>query len=262
MLPFSSPTARLTLAYRHFVPNITMGAPILTCVKKGVPDIFMDCHMMVADPIKVRASRPSYCGNGPTPASWSQWVPAVAEAGGKLYTFHLEAVCESLFHHCRYTADADSRLSSPRSPRRSLFTSSRCSCPADPLPVIAAIHQHSMLAGLAISPQTPASAITPEAYAAADMILVMTVHPGKGGQKFMPECLEKVKELRERFGWDKDVQVDGGVGPGNICQCAQAGTSSLSLHFPFRIMYSRLASQDQTSSSPVHPSSQQTSRQT
>lgn len=37
----------------HFVPNITMGAPILTCVKKGVPDIFMDCHMMVAEPEKV-----------------------------------------------------------------------------------------------------------------------------------------------------------------------------------------------------------------
>lgn len=106
LLSLSSPTARLTLAHRHFVPNITMGAPILTCVKKGVPDIFMDCHMMVADPIKVRASRPSYCGNGPTPASWSQWVPAVAEAGGKLYTFHLEAVCESVFHHLRYTADA------------------------------------------------------------------------------------------------------------------------------------------------------------
>lgn len=39
--------------HSHFVPNITMGAPILTCVKKGVPEIFMDCHMMVADPIKV-----------------------------------------------------------------------------------------------------------------------------------------------------------------------------------------------------------------
>ncbi|KAI5452091.1 RIBULOSE-phosphate 3-epimerase [Naganishia albida] len=152
----------------HFVPNITMGAPILSCVKKGVPEIFMDCHMMVADPIK--------------------WVPAVAEAGGKLYTFHLEAV-------------------------------------SDPLPVINEIHSHNMLAGLAISPQTPASRITDAAFAAADMILVMTVHPGKGGQKFMPECLEKVKELRARFGWDKDVQVDGGVGPGNICQCAQAGSN-------------------------------------
>lgn len=53
---FPSPEPKLTPARRHFVPNITMGAPILTCVKKGVPDIFMDCHMMVADPIKVRTS--------------------------------------------------------------------------------------------------------------------------------------------------------------------------------------------------------------
>lgn len=58
----------------HFVPNITMGAPILTCVKKNVPDIFMDCHMMVSDPAK--------------------WVDDVAKAGGKLYTFHYEATCE------------------------------------------------------------------------------------------------------------------------------------------------------------------------
>lgn len=59
----------------HFVPNITMGAPILTCVKKNVPDIFMDCHMMVSDP--------------------AHWVEDVAKAGGKLYTFHYEAASES-----------------------------------------------------------------------------------------------------------------------------------------------------------------------
>lgn len=81
-----------------------------------------------------------------------------------------------------------------------------------------------MLAGLAISPQTPASAITDEAFHAADMILVMTVHPGAGGQKFMSECLEKVKELRQRFPEvKKHIQVDGGVGPGNVCECAKAG---------------------------------------
>lgn len=80
-----------------------------------------------------------------------------------------------------------------------------------------------MKAGLAISPQTPSASITDAAFAQADMILVMTVHPGKGGQKFMPECLQKVEELRERFGWDKDIEVDGGIGPGNICQCAKAG---------------------------------------
>ncbi|WVQ85940.1 ribulose-phosphate 3-epimerase [Cryptococcus sp. DSM 104549] len=153
----------------NFVPNITMGAPILTCVRDNVPDIFMDCHMMVADPAK--------------------WVPEVAKAGGKLYTFHYEAT-------------------------------------TDPASVIELIHSHKMLAGLAISPETPAFAITSELGSAADLLLVMTVRPGHGGQKFMPECLEKVKDLRERFP-EKHIQVDGGVGAGNACQCAQAGSNVL-----------------------------------
>jgi ribulose-phosphate 3-epimerase len=65
--------------------------------------------------------------------------------------------------------------------------------------------------------------ITPELANAADLLLVMTVHPGKGGQKFMPECLEKVKALREKYGNKVDIQVDGGVGSGNVCDCAKAG---------------------------------------
>ncbi|WWC98533.1 ribulose-phosphate 3-epimerase [Kwoniella sp. B9012] len=153
----------------NFVPNITMGAPILTWVKKNVPEIFMDCHMMVADPAK--------------------WVPEVAKAGGKSYTFHYEAT-------------------------------------SDPEGVISLIKQHDMLVGLAISPETPASVITESLGNAVDMLLVMTVRPGHGGQKFMPECLEKVKELRERFP-GKNIQVDGGVGSGNACQCARAGSNVL-----------------------------------
>jgi ribulose-phosphate 3-epimerase len=81
-----------------------------------------------------------------------------------------------------------------------------------------------MAAGLAISPSTPSSSITTSLGDAADLLLVMTVKPGYGGQKFMPECLEKVKDLRARFP-GKNIQVDGGVGPGNVCQCAQAGES-------------------------------------
>nr|XP_018259745.1 ribulose-phosphate 3-epimerase [Kwoniella dejecticola CBS 10117]OBR81903.1 ribulose-phosphate 3-epimerase [Kwoniella dejecticola CBS 10117] len=148
----------------NFVPNITMGAPILTWVHKNVPDIFMDCHMMVADPAK--------------------WVPEVAQAGGKSYTFHYEAT-------------------------------------SDPEGVIAKIKEHKMLVGLAISPQTPSSVITDSLGNSVDMLLVMTVQPGYGGQKFKPECLEKVKELRARFP-GKNIQVDGGVGSGNACQCARA----------------------------------------
>ncbi|WVF68187.1 ribulose-phosphate 3-epimerase [Kwoniella sp. CBS 6097] len=151
----------------HFVPNITMGPPILTWVKKNVPQIFMDCHMMVSDPAK--------------------WVPDVAKAGGKSYTFHYEATTE----HEK---------------------------------VISLIKEHDMLVGLAISPATPSSVITEFLGNAVDMLLVMTVVPGAGGQKFMPECLEKVADLRKRFP-NKNIQVDGGVGKGNACQCAKAGSN-------------------------------------
>ncbi|BEI81430.1 hypothetical protein CcaverHIS002_0205900 [Cutaneotrichosporon cavernicola] len=153
----------------HFVPNITMGPPILSCVRDNVPNIFMDCHMMVSDPAK--------------------WVPEVSKAGGKLYTFHYEATDK-------------------------------------PMDVIKLIHEHGMLAGLAISPDTPADVVTDELGNAVDHLLVMTVRPGFGGQKFMPECLPKVTELRARFP-DKNIQVDGGVGAGNACQCAKAGSNVL-----------------------------------
>lgn len=120
----------------------------------------------------------------------AQWVKDVAEAGGKLYTFHLEAAKE------------------------------------DAKAVIDLIHSHGMLAGVAISPETPASSITDEIGNAADHLLVMTVRPGYGGQKFMPECLPKCTELRARFP-DKNIQVDGGVGAGNACQCGKAGANVL-----------------------------------
>ena len=95
--------------------------------------------------------------------------------------------------------------------------------PSDVMHVLDLIQTHRMKSGLAISPNTPASSITDEMGNKADLLLVMTVHPGRGGQKFMPECLKKVEELRSRFP-GKNIQVDGGVGAGNACQCAQAGT--------------------------------------
>ncbi|KAG8962966.1 RIBULOSE-phosphate 3-epimerase [Tulasnella sp. 419] len=101
----------------HFVPNITMGAPILSCVKKDVPGIFMDCHMMVADP--------------------ERWVNDIAAAGGSLYCFHYEATMD---HLC----------------------------------LINKIKHAGMKAGIAISPDTPSTAITDEIGNAADMLLVMT----------------------------------------------------------------------------------------
>jgi len=61
------------------------------------------------------------------------------------------------------------------------------------LEVIDLIHSHDMKCGVAISPQTPSTAITDQIGEKADMLLVMTVHPGAGGQKFMEECVPKVR---------------------------------------------------------------------
>ncbi|KAF5385274.1 hypothetical protein D9615_001430 [Tricholomella constricta] len=154
----------------HFVPNITMGAPILSCVSKGIPGIFMDCHMMVAEPEKPL-----------------KWVDDIADAGGAMYCFHIEAT-------------------------------------NDPISLIRSVHKRNMKAGVAISPDTPSTAITDEIADAADMLLVMTVYPGRGGQKFLDRCVPKVAELRARFP-DKDIEVDGGVGPKTIGVCADAGSN-------------------------------------
>jgi ribulose-phosphate 3-epimerase len=130
-----------------------------------------------------------------------QWVPEIKRAGGSSYTFHYEA-CSRF-----YPPDQVLTIGSP----------------SDVMHVLDLIQTHKMKSGLAISPNTPASSITDEMGNKADLLLVMTVHPGRGGQKFMPECLKKVEELRSRFP-GKNIQVDGGVGSGNACQCAQAGT--------------------------------------
>lgn len=159
----------------HFVPNITIGAPVLACVAKSVQGAYMDCHMMVADPMR--------------------WIPDVADAGGASYTFHLEAC-----------------LQNPNSKTH------------DPIAIIDRIHSSGMRAGVAISPDTPSDQITDEIGQKSDLLLVMTVHPGRGGQKFMEECIIKVSQLRARFP-QKDIQVDGGVGPKTVKPCAEAGSN-------------------------------------
>ncbi|KAI0004232.1 Ribulose-phosphate 3-epimerase [Russula compacta] len=151
----------------HFVPNITMGLPVLASVSKGVPGIFMDCHMMVSQPEK--------------------WVNGIADAGGSLYCFHIEAT-------------------------------------SDPVSLIHSIHERNMKAGVAISPDTLSTSISDEVGELADMLLVMTVYPGLGGQKLIDRCVPKVAELRARFP-DKDIEVDGGVTPKTIDACAQAGSN-------------------------------------
>ncbi|GAO47256.1 ribulose-phosphate 3-epimerase [Saitoella complicata NRRL Y-17804] len=152
----------------HFVPNITIGPPVVTCMRKAVSKEigFFDCHMMVANP--------------------EQWVQPFADAGGSLYCFHYEAT-------------------------------------KDPEALIEQVRKAGMKVGCAIKPKTPASVLFPFAEK-LDMILVMTVEPGAGGQSFMPDMMPKVKELRERYP-DMDIEVDGGLGPKTIGQAADAGAN-------------------------------------
>lgn len=81
--------------------------------------------------------------------------------------------------------------------------------------------------GLSICPDTPVSALEPYVDQ-VDMVLIMSVHPGFGGQKFIPESLDKIRELRamlDEKGLDVDIQVDGGIYTTNVEEVVQAGAN-------------------------------------
>lgn len=117
-----------------------------------------------------------------------KWVEAMADAGANQYTFHAEA--------------------------------------SDDIPGLCRkIKESGMKVGIGIKPATPVDVILPYGEL-ADMLLVMTVEPGFGGQKFMVDMMPKVRALRERFPL-MDIEVDGGVSPANIDICAEAGANMI-----------------------------------
>ena len=123
----------------------------------------------------------------------SQWIEPVAKScagAGSRYTFHLEAV---------ETDDLD-------------VTG-----------IVKLIREYGMQVGIAIKPGTEVQAIS-AVVALVDMVLVMTVEPGFGGQSFMPNCMPKVLALRNEHP-DLDIQVDGGLGPTTIDAAAAAGAN-------------------------------------
>ena len=159
--------AHVDVMDNHFVPNLTLGLPVVESLLKVSP-IPLDAHLMIDDP--------------------DRWAPAYAEAGCKSVTFHVEAA-------------------------------------ADPKKLARDIRAAGARASMAIKPNTPwepYADLLPE----LDMVLVMTVEPGFGGQSFMAEQMPKVRAVRESIrthGGDVWVQVDGGVSAKTIEQCAEAG---------------------------------------
>lgn len=153
----------------HFVPNLTIGHPVVATLAPNLPkNTFLDLHMMVSNPEK--------------------WVDGMKAAGASQYTFHVEA-----------TDDVG-----------------QC---------IRRIREADMKVGLGIKPKTSVTEILPYVDL-VDMILVMTVEPGFGGQKFMSDMLPKVKFLRERYA-NLDIEVDGGVTLKTIRECAEAGANMI-----------------------------------
>jgi ribulose-phosphate 3-epimerase len=151
----------------HFVPNLTMGLPVVSALRKHTA-LPLDCHLMIEDP--------------------DRWALEYAEAGAGNVTIHAE-VAKAPVRTLRMIRSAGSR------------------------------------AGLAVNPGTaiePYADLLPE----IDMLLVMTVEPGFGGQHFIELVLPKVRRARQliaRHGGEVWLQVDGGVTEETIGRCAEAG---------------------------------------
>lgn len=120
------------------------------------------------------------------------WIETFAEAGANHISFHIEC-CQPL------RADG-----------------------YDPQKLIDRIHHHQMSAGLVVNPDTEVTQITPW-LESVDLVLLMSVHPGYAGQKFIPEVLESVRWVSQVVDRHTRVQIDGGVKAHNAADCVNAG---------------------------------------
>lgn len=154
-----------------FVPNITLGSPVVKAIRKVTKATF-DVHLMVEHP--------------------ETQVKSFAEAGADIITFHVEAA---------------------KHPHR----------------LIQEIHAAGCRAGIAIDPGTSLASIE-ELVQDVDMVLVMTVNPGFGGQEFIASTLDKIHMLAHEiadFGYDCPIEVDGGINPETTALVTSAGASIL-----------------------------------
>jgi ribulose-phosphate 3-epimerase len=154
----------------HFVPNITIGVPVVESLRKATR-LPLDVHLMIERP--------------------EEYIEDFVRAGATRVLVHEEA-----------TAHLDRAL--------------------------AMIREHGAEAGAAINPATPVLMLS-EVLDKLDTVLVMSVNPGFGGQKFIRGALEKIRQLNEwrsRYNASFRIEVDGGVDLGNVAELAQAGANT------------------------------------
>ena len=152
----------------HFVPNITIGVPVVASIRK-VTKLPLDVHLMIENPEK--------------------YIEAFAKAGADILTFHFE-------------------------------------CGSDIKSTIDLIKSFGVKAGLSIKPKTSPEVILPYLND-LDLVLVMTVEPGFGGQEFMHDCAMKIPQIKEHAPENLIVQVDGGVNNLTSKICTSLGANSL-----------------------------------
>ena len=155
----------------HFVPNITIGVPVVKSLRRAT-DLVLDTHLMIENPDK--------------------FVKPFADAGSDILTFHYEA-CSDISH-----AEA----------------------------VISLIKSFGVKAGVSIKPATAPEMIFP-LLDKVDLVLVMTVEPGFGGQEFMHDCAMKIPVIKANAPENIIIQVDGGINNLTSKICTSLGANSL-----------------------------------
>ena len=154
----------------HFVPNISFGAPILSCIEHKFK-MFNDVHLMISDPLK--------------------YYEDFVKAGADLITFHYEAI------------DSEEKI----------------------YELIEKIHLKNVKVGISIKPNTDVKVLLPF-LDKIDLVLVMSVEPGFGGQKFILASLEKIRFLSEykiKNGLKYLIEVDGGINDTTFKLCKKEG---------------------------------------
>lgn len=151
----------------RFVPNITIGLPVVRSIRKST-SMTIDTHLMIVEP-----------GN---------YAVQFVDAGANMVSVHIEAD-----QHVHRTLQG--------------------------------IRQAGAKAGVVINPGTPISALE-EAIYHADFVLLMSVNPGFGGQRFIPRSIGRLRELRQMIserGLDVKIEIDGGIDLTNVAEVADAG---------------------------------------
>jgi ribulose-phosphate 3-epimerase len=155
----------------HFVPNITLGPPVVKSLRKATT-LPLDCHLMIYNP--------------------NDYIPAFADAGANWVSVHYEA-CPHLHR------------------------------------TIELIHNHGMSAGVVLNPATRVDVLL-DILPMLHHVLVMSVNPGFGGQKFLPSSVGRIahlRDLRARLGLNYRIEVDGGVAHDTVASVVEAGADML-----------------------------------